>query len=617
MIGGLEGPMWLAMLLGGKTAAAQTWSTEATGVLVPEAGTITENGVGSPTVVWDPVIARYVMFFETQTGDVTADCPVGQWSIGVAASDDGLNWDVWPDPVVSPTPDTPYRCVAAHPSVTLDGSTVRLFFKAEQGANACASVNQPWGCKNFTGVVSATVDIALDDKTPDILAVEAQISTIETARDDAMDVFGADLLDYRNTLEANESEFACGGTSSPVCTPCSQVVMSATRANPATQTFCQDFVFVIPNSVTVTNGGIGNHVFALTVTPTTGSQFTCYYRRHGGGQYLLDLTANTGVIAQCTNGATAGSSVTVGTVLLAVTSSNSGNNPTVSTTLTATNLVDQGYTGGVFDSIDALLPLLAAYDYDGTIGALPQLFNDLTTLGVWLSQFPTDPEKVALLADTTAIGSSAFDLYGNLIDWADQLTALNAQLADLLAYTQHVVPSVPSSLALSIKRSFGYPSAMKVGGSWILVIEDGTAIKRATATSATGPFTLDAAPIVNPTNTVSWAQSEVFEPNLVCEGGAFPYQMYFGGRTLSGSVVVDGGISDAVSNNTTSWVVNLATQLFGWTNNEQYRHFDVVRNSDGDYRMWASDNVGGFNEISAYTTDVNYVDDRTQQRVCP
>ncbi|MCA9491626.1 MAG: hypothetical protein KC621_16960 [Myxococcales bacterium] len=610
----------LALMSG--NAHAQSWSLEASGVLLPEVGTLTEGGVGSPTVVWDTTIDRYVMFFESQTGPITADCPVGEWSIGVAASDDGLNWDVWPTPVVSPTPDTPYRCVAAHPSAMLDGTTMRLFFKAEQGRNACATGGKAWGCKNFAGVVSATVDLSLDDKTPDIAAVQAQIDAIEADRDLAMDTFAIDLQDYRDYLELNEAEFACTGDASPVCTPCASVSFTATRNNPDTQTFCQDFVFTIPSSVSVTSGGNGNHVFALQITPTTGSQFTCFYRRQGGGQYVLDLTpqqgGNNSVDPHCTNNATSGDSVTVGTVSLAVTSSNSGNNPNVTTTLDATNLLDQTYTGGVFDSIDTLLPLLGAYDYDGTIANLPQLFNDLTELGIWLSGFPTDPEKQAMLTETITIGGSAFDLYSNLLAWADELALLDLELQDLLAYVQHVTPSVPTNgVALSIKRSFGFPSAMKSGSSWVMMVQDGAEIKRATATDAAGPFTLDASAVVSPTNTVAWAQTEVFEPNLVCEGGLFPFQMFFGGRTVSGGLLVDGGISDAVSQNTTSWLVNIATQLVGWTDPNEYRHFDVIRSSDGEYRMWTSDNVGGLNQISVYSTTPSFVDSLSQQRTCP
>lgn len=601
--------MWWPLIT--VSALAQTWSNEAAGVLVPEVGTLTENGVGSPTVVWDPDIQRYVMFFETMTAPAAGDCINGEWSIGAAVSDDGLTWDVYPDPIVSPTPDTPWRCVAAHPTVVLEGGRYDLYFKAEQGRNPCATGAKPWGCKNYTGVSHALLDVALDDFTTEILTTQAEITTIETTRDTAMDTMATDLVDFRAALELNQSVFACAADV-PVCVPCggkSLDTLNADQTYPSTHTFCQPFEFAIPSTITATPATPAGTFFTLTVTPTVGAQFTCNYRKRNG-VWVLDYFASQSIDDRCTNSAIhAGTLVTAGTVQFG-----HAGPGTALISLSATNVADQTSSGGVYDSIDALLPAVQAYDYPATQTLIGPLINDLTTLGQWLVDQPGYP--VDLFNQGLALYNSLFDLDLNLTTWSDQLVVLYDQLAVYQSYTQSVIATVDGGVALAIPRSLGYPSVMHVGADWLMVVQDGLELKRATAAVPEGPFTLDATPILSP-GIVSWAMDEVFEPNLICDGGAMPYQMYFGGRTLTASVISDGGISDAFSSDTVGWVANVASRFLAWVNPDEYRHFDVVRNGDGEYRMWYSEKVGGLNQVGVNVTTPTFDDTTVQERVCP
>lgn len=151
-----------ALALG--TAHAQVaadWSTYGpvllTGSDVPFGSTI-----GSPSVVYDSVNNRYLMFFETFVGS-TANCPAGEWAIGSATSSDGLSWTVAPTPIIDPNPASGapnyYSCVAAHPGAIYTttgspGGSVYLYFKAEQASDACVVLGVPpsWGCGQYTGV---------------------------------------------------------------------------------------------------------------------------------------------------------------------------------------------------------------------------------------------------------------------------------------------------------------------------------------------------------------------------------------------------------------------------------------------------------------------------------
>lgn len=124
-------------------------------LIAGEPGTFYEAGVGAPTVVWDGVSSRYIMIFETPLGTDPL-CPVGVWGLGVALSTDGVNWNVAPNPVVEPTPGdgSYYSCVAAHPSASFDTetNTMLIFFKGEQGTDACDSETPTWGCETWTGL---------------------------------------------------------------------------------------------------------------------------------------------------------------------------------------------------------------------------------------------------------------------------------------------------------------------------------------------------------------------------------------------------------------------------------------------------------------------------------
>ena len=132
-------------------------------VLTAEEGTWRERGVAKPTVAYDATAEQYVMYFTArypewfiaeQSGDFS-DCSAGVFGIGRATSPDGINWtpDPTDGPVVAPEPGTYRACHVAHPTIIKDGATWRMWFKSEQGANACPDGETlEWGCDRFTGI---------------------------------------------------------------------------------------------------------------------------------------------------------------------------------------------------------------------------------------------------------------------------------------------------------------------------------------------------------------------------------------------------------------------------------------------------------------------------------
>jgi hypothetical protein len=140
------------------SAGAQELTLHPGWLLEPQAGTFYENGIGSPTVAYDPDQDLWVMYFETQYGPIEAggDCRQGRWGIGRATSPDGLNWTIDPAMVIEPQADTFYECIAAHPTVVYDGDTWRVWFKAHQTNTVCDGEDVPdWGCGVITGVGQA------------------------------------------------------------------------------------------------------------------------------------------------------------------------------------------------------------------------------------------------------------------------------------------------------------------------------------------------------------------------------------------------------------------------------------------------------------------------------
>jgi hypothetical protein len=132
-------------------------------VLSAEEGTWRERGVARPTVTYDATAEEYVMFFTARFPDAYvdglggdySDCSAGVYGIGRATSPNGIDWTPDPDdaPVIAPVPGTYRACHVAQGTVVKDGDTWRLWFKSEQGANACPGDEElEWGCDRFTGI---------------------------------------------------------------------------------------------------------------------------------------------------------------------------------------------------------------------------------------------------------------------------------------------------------------------------------------------------------------------------------------------------------------------------------------------------------------------------------
>jgi len=148
-------------------ATAQSFTRAPGWHIAPQAGTYTEGGIGAPSVVFRKKYGDFVMFFEAKVAAADADCMVGYWGISTATSPDGLNWTVAATQKLPNIDGSFFECVAAHPSAVLDdnGEDIHLWFKGEQGTQACVDGDKPWGCRQYTGVGYAKFDKNLNMTT--------------------------------------------------------------------------------------------------------------------------------------------------------------------------------------------------------------------------------------------------------------------------------------------------------------------------------------------------------------------------------------------------------------------------------------------------------------------
>lgn len=140
------------------------WQFVAGAVLEPDPSVAwASQSISNPSVVYDSIRDRYLMFFESRTPSTYAVCPQGVWNVGVATSSDGVSWTIDPTPVVAPNPNSAalfYNCVAAHPTAYYSPNAwgdsdgfVYVYFKSEQRQDACTGGgSKTWGCGPYTGV---------------------------------------------------------------------------------------------------------------------------------------------------------------------------------------------------------------------------------------------------------------------------------------------------------------------------------------------------------------------------------------------------------------------------------------------------------------------------------
>jgi hypothetical protein len=321
------------------------------------------------------------------------------------------------------------------------------------------------------------------------------------------------------------------------------------------------------------------------------------------------------VTMTCNGGLTPGVSSTTAQSRIELTVRASGN-WTVGGNVNLSSTNAQTTTGPIFDAIDDLQTFTMVPDAAGAFPFLTPFRVDAAELRDWLDIPPVTADEAALRTEVQAARVEARRLRQQILAANTDIAALEAERAVLVAYTQFVTPSIQSNrVALVLNQTFGYPSVAKIGSEWVMLLQQYPDLYRASGTSPDS-FTLGASPVITST-TATWANTEVFEPSMICaDDVVFPYVSWVGGRSLVAGMLSTAGASDAVSSDGVTWLLNTAAD-FLWGSNDDYRHFDVITDSAGALRMYWVQRVGGVNQVRLKATDASWTATDTQNRVCP
>ncbi|MBX2799388.1 MAG: hypothetical protein KTR31_17060 [Myxococcales bacterium] len=188
--------------------------------------------------------------------------------------------------------------------------------------------------------------------------------------------------------------------------------------------------------------------------------------------------------------------------------------------------------------------------------------------------------------------------------------------------------TVQNTPVLELDGPGGHPSMVQDGSTFAMTYQRYPNIYR-TASSVlssfgTGSLILDVNADWSSGDTsdtgggTSWVYDEFKSPALVCDDSiSFPWAMWVGSVNTNYGAVVDGGWGKAISSTGSSWALS-QSPTETWTNDTDFRHWDVLRLITGDYLMWYSEKDGsGDSAIYFGGTTLSFNNSDVQTKNCP
>lgn len=259
-------------------------------------------------------------------------------------------------------------------------------------------------------------------------------------------------------------------------------------------------------------------------------------------------------------------------------------------------------------------PLLEPVPGDGTqfscVAAHPTAIYDPARNGgngaivVW---FKAEQDSDACATTTPAWGCGQYTGVGRLIVRTNAAGNVQGVL-------------VGNTLALRSRgRTFGYPKVVRDGATYLLLLGRYPDIWRYSGSTIFG-FSggTNVMEVADYRSAISWVRDEFFNPSLVCDDSfVFPLASFVGGRDTRFGEVISAGWGKAISTTGTSWVLGVQAQQ-EWFNNDEWRHWDVLKTSGGDYLIWFSEkDANGNNFIRFGGTTLTFANADVQSRLCP
>jgi hypothetical protein len=172
--------------------------------------------------------------------------------------------------------------------------------------------------------------------------------------------------------------------------------------------------------------------------------------------------------------------------------------------------------------------------------------------------------------------------------------------------------------------TIGFPKMTKVGNDFRMALQVYPDIWTAESTNLNSFSPSVALTVAEMQTAVSYAQDELFNPSTICNDDpalVFPNAMFVGARDTAFGAVVDAGWSKAMLDQVSLTYFLETTPQQTWTNNNEWRHFDVHKLNTGtdEYVVWfdEKDPATGNLSIRFGGTDIAISGTDLVSKVCP
>ena len=182
--------------------------------------------------------------------------------------------------------------------------------------------------------------------------------------------------------------------------------------------------------------------------------------------------------------------------------------------------------------------------------------------------------------------------------------------------------TITASPVLTLNGPGGHPSFVQDSGTFRMLYQEYPDIYRTSSTNINsfpaGTLTFDASYDWLGLEGVSWEYDEFKSPSVLCDDSvAFPFAAWVGSVDTSFGAVLEGAWGKAISTVGVTW--DLATSPSEtWSNDDDWRHWDMLRLVTGDYLVWFSErDVSGDSSIYFGGTSLVFNNSDVESRICP
>jgi hypothetical protein len=180
------------------------------------------------------------------------------------------------------------------------------------------------------------------------------------------------------------------------------------------------------------------------------------------------------------------------------------------------------------------------------------------------------------------------------------------------------------ALVPSSGQTFATPHVIRQGSNYRMMVQEYPDILEYTSNSGTSFTTAGVTRFGLSTYQqpiVSWVDDEFYNPAYVCDDdpiGSFDLRVFPGARDTNAGTVLSGAWSTAVAHRSIfSYVLNTTPEVT-WANNTEWRHWDVLGLTTGDYLIYFDEkDVSGNNFIRLGGTDLTWNAADIRTRFCP